>query len=416
MSLINPSTPPRLAFDEPESEVNARFTATPVDSPRFTFQNLVRGRSTGGSSTPSRYSSSTPGRYRIPRPNGWASPASTASMYDRTPNRTPKMCMHGATCVKYGCTFAHPPCRPQDCPEGENCLKVKCLLHHPRSRPIPQYKVTPDCRYGVNCTKNNCPFNHPAMRTPLPPPDESAAHAYSGYQVGQQVEAQCTEDDEWKSATVRRIRGAKLTLEFAGSADLVDVPRTRVRDPDDPDKEAAVIASENALICEEIVPSMSNFVKVCMHGAACVKYGCTFAHPPGRPADCPEGEKCTEVKCPLHHPRTRPLPQYKPPVVSLPTPSLAPAPATPRPAVMSPELEDLHLRKVEAIEREDYMEAQQIKLQMIQLVKLEKLARQKQTAVHNEDYLLAMELKGKLAEAQAEYDAEFNDDCPSPPL
>merc|ERR1711934_956187 len=103
-------------------------------------------------------------------------------------------------------------------------------------------------------------------------------------------------------------------------------------------------------------------------------------------------------------------------VVSLPTPSLAPAPATPRPAVMSPGVEELHLKKVEAIEREDYMEAQKVKLQMIQLVKLEKLARQKQAAVHNEDYLLAMELKSKLAEAQAEYDAEFNDDCPSPPL
>ena len=120
MSVVNPpSTPPRLTFDEPESEVNARFTATPVDSPRFTFQNLARGGNAGGSptpsrygsstpsrygsSTPGRYTSSTPGRYTSSTPGRWASPASTVSMYNRTPNRTPKMCMHGATCVKVRC-------------------------------------------------------------------------------------------------------------------------------------------------------------------------------------------------------------------------------------------------------------------------------------------------------------------------
>lgn len=311
--------------------------------------------------------------------------------------------MHGATCVKYGCTFAHPPCRPQDCPEGENCLKVKCLLHHPRSRPIPQYKATPDCRYGIHCTKIACPFNHPVTHSPRPPPDASPALAYSGYQVGQVVEAQHTGDEEWKAATVRRIRGAKLTLQFAGSDDFVDVPRTRIRDPDDPDKEAAVMASDS-FVCQEVMPPPTSVVKVCMHGAACVKYGCTFAHPPGRPADCPDGENCTEVKCVLHHPRTRPLAQYKVPVVPL----MNPEPATPRPAVMSPELEELHAKKVAAIGREDYMQAQKIKLQMLQLVKLEKLARQKQAAVQNEDYLLAMELKRKLQEAQSEYDAEYD--------
>lgn len=318
--------------------------------------------------------------------------------------------MHGATCVKYGCTFAHPPCRPRDCPAGENCLKVKCLLHHPRSRPIPQYKATPNCRYGVNCTKTACPFNHPVAYSPRPPPETTGARAYSGYQVGQNVEAQSGDDKEWKSAIVRRIRGAKLTVQFVGSDDLVDVSRTSVRDPDDPDKEAAVIASDT-LVCEEILPTATSVIKICMHGVACVKYGCTFAHPPGRPADCPDGENCMEVQCALHHPRTRPLPQYKPAVVSLmaaSAPIAPPEPATPRPAVMSPELEELHAKKVEAIAREDYMEAQNIKVQMLKLVQLEKLARQKQAAVHNEEYLRAMELKSKLVEAQAQYDAEYS--------
>ena len=281
-------------------------------------------------------------------------------------------------------------------------------MHHPRTRDIPQYKATPECRYGVHCTKTACPFNHPIAYSPRPPPDKSAARSYSGYQVGQDVEAQRGEDEEWKSATVRRIRGAKLTLQFAGSDDLVDVPRTRVRDPNDPDKEAAIVA--DSPICEEIVPLPRSVLKVCMHGTACVKYGCTFVHPPGRPADCPEGEKCMEVKCALHHPRTRPLPQYKPPVVSLMMTPSAPEPATPRPPVMSPELEDLHNKKVEAIEKEDYMEAQNIKLQMIELVKIEKYVRQKQTAVQNEDYLQAMELKTKIKEAQAAYDATYNTD------
>ena len=48
---------------------------------------------------------------------------------------------------------------------------------------------------------------------------------------------------------------------------------------------------------------------------------------------------------------------------------------------MSPELEELHAKKVAAIGREDYMEAQNVKLQMLKLVKLEKLARQKEAAV-----------------------------------
>lgn len=314
--------------------------------------------------------------------------------------------MHGATCVKYGCTFAHPPCRPRDCPAGENCLKVKCLLHHPRSRPIPQYKATPDCRYGVNCTKTACPFNHPVTRSPRPPLDKEAGPAYSGYQVGQEVEAQCGDDEEWKSATVRRIRGAKLTIQFSDTEELVDLPRTRVRDPNDPDKENIVTAPE-PLFCEEVLPSSKTLVRVCMHGIACVKYGCTFAHPPGRPADCPDGENCTEVKCALHHPRTRPLAQYKPAAVSLMSAS-APEMPTPRPAVMSPELEELHTKKLAAIDCEDYMAAQNIKVQMLKLVQLEKLRRQKQTAVENEDFLLAMELKGKLAEAQTAYDADYN--------
>ena len=98
MSTENPpATPPRLSFSEPEPQVNARFTATPVDSPRFTFRNLVRSGSAGASPTPSR---------RTPR-SSWGSRAAATYMEADVSTRSPRMCMHGATCVKVcSCQFA----------------------------------------------------------------------------------------------------------------------------------------------------------------------------------------------------------------------------------------------------------------------------------------------------------------------
>lgn len=45
--------------------------------------------------------------------------------------------------------------------------------------------------------------------------------------------------------------------------------------------------------------------RVCMHGAACVKYGCPYQHPASRPRDCPDGARCQRRDvCKLHHPRS----------------------------------------------------------------------------------------------------------------
>jgi len=40
-----------------------------------------------------------------------------------------------------------------------------------------------------------------------------------------------------------------------------------------------------------------------MHGAFCVKFGCGYAHPPGRIQDCEFGILCTDKACPKIHPR-----------------------------------------------------------------------------------------------------------------
>merc|ERR1712151_1177506 len=45
----------------------------------------------------------------------------------------------------------------------------------------------------------------------------------------------------------------------------------------------------------------TRFCKPCIHAAACVKYGCKYAHPPGRKPECRFGYNCTVVGCPKLH-------------------------------------------------------------------------------------------------------------------
>merc|ERR1712032_698500 len=72
-----------------------------------------------------------------------------------------RFCMHGASCVKYGCPYTHPPTRPKDCPEGNLCKhRNTCKLHHPRSN----NEIM--CPFGVRCEKPHCPFVHDAAKTP----------------------------------------------------------------------------------------------------------------------------------------------------------------------------------------------------------------------------------------------------------
>lgn len=51
--------------------------------------------------------------------------------------------------------------------------------------------------------------------------------------------------------------------------------------------------------------NITRFNKPCIHAAACVKYGCKYAHPPGRKPECRFGYNCTKVGCPKLHPRPK---------------------------------------------------------------------------------------------------------------
>lgn len=127
----------------------------------------------------------------------------------RRSNKT-RVCMHGASCVKYGCPYAHPDARPKDCPDGDQCQRRDvCKLHHPRSNK----EIT--CPFGLRCQKPHCPFAHGVAKT--------------------------------------------------------------------------------TLFCKPCKP--------CMHGAFCVKFGCGYAHPPGRREECEFGVLCTNTSCTKLHPR-----------------------------------------------------------------------------------------------------------------
>lgn len=120
-----------------------------------------------------------------------------------SPNRIPlsssKPCMHGERCVKYGCSYAHPPSRRQECHLGSQCKDVSCQLLHPRPKRLPHR-------------------------------ERRSASARIRFLVGQDVEAQHT-SGVWKVATVQRVRSGSgmLTLQFHDWEDVSEVPLHRVR-------------------------------------------------------------------------------------------------------------------------------------------------------------------------------------------
>jgi hypothetical protein len=107
---------------------------------------------------------------------------------------TTKPCVHGAACVKLGCTYKHPASRVVDCPEAEVCEDTNCTLLHPLNNE-----------------------------------DEMAA-ANAGFAVGQKVRAKfLASSTKWSDATIHHIRGSAMTLQFDGFTDMVQIPLNRVR-------------------------------------------------------------------------------------------------------------------------------------------------------------------------------------------
>lgn len=107
---------------------------------------------------------------------------------------TTKPCVHGGTCVKFGCTYKHPASRAADCPKAEVCEDANCTLVHPL---------------------NN---------------EDDMAAANAGFAVGQRVRARfLANSTKWSDATIHHIHGSAMTLQFDGFDDKVQIPLRRVR-------------------------------------------------------------------------------------------------------------------------------------------------------------------------------------------
>jgi len=108
---------------------------------------------------------------------------------------TTKPCVNGAACLKYGCTYKHPASRVADCPLGLECEDANCAQLHPLNV------------HGMGAVA-------------------------AGFAVGQNVQARYLPNStKWSDATIRRIRGSALTLQFIGFDDVFEVPLQRVRHP-----------------------------------------------------------------------------------------------------------------------------------------------------------------------------------------
>lgn len=308
-----------------------------------------------------------------------------------------RLCMHGASCVKYGCPYKHPSARPRDCPNGTQCRDDNCQLHHPRSNK----EIA--CRFGTHCGKPICPFAHDAVKTPTrfckpcmhlafcvkfgcgyahppgrrqecefgvlcknsscpklhPRPSKSkqtdtpsfCTPRTPKFQVGQLVQAQYTVGTAWRLANVCCVNTSSLTLQFWGYNDTTDVPLERIRQKSD----------------HKPVTTPLGFGSVISRGAA------------------------VWSSSPRSSPRS-------------PTRSSPQSPRSPPPARLalrlsevrkyqSDNLKRLEQLKQDAITKEDFLLADKLKQHMNKLNELES---KKSVAVQKEDFLLAMDIKKQI--------------------
>lgn len=69
-------------------------------------------------------------------------------------------CRHGASCVKFGCMFMHPPSRRPDCPRGAACLDPKCTLLHPATRNVQRLGLSERSLPPTRPTNTNNSLSH----------------------------------------------------------------------------------------------------------------------------------------------------------------------------------------------------------------------------------------------------------------
>lgn len=319
-----------------------------------------------------------------------------------------RVCMHGASCVKYGCPYQHPAARPRDCPDGARCQRRDvCKLHHPRSSseiscPFGMHCDKPNCTFahdvsktstrfqkpcmhGAFCVKFGCGYAHPAGRRQecefgvlctdkncqkLHPRASKKVDMSNStgpkFKIGQQVQAQYTVGATWRLANVLAVQSYTATLQFFGWSDSVDVPFERIKD---------VQAASTPML----LPSSSKLSP----GSACVPPGFGSLISRGaavaRPASRPNSPRIGSPRIP----RLSPKSMRKKIIRSSP------------PKFESENMMELERLKQAAIAKENYLVANELKQQM---EKLNNLERKKAAAVRKEDFLLALEIKKEITD------------------
>lgn len=322
-----------------------------------------------------------------------------------------RFCMHGASCVKFGCPYTHPSDRPRDCPDGDKCQRRDvCKLHHPRTNS----EIV--CPYGLHCDKPSCPFAHDTANTTTrfrkpcmhgsfcvkfgcgyahppgrrqecefgimctdesclklhPRPRKQSSSSTPKFQVGQQVEAQYTVGGAWRSANVLRVEPCSLVLQFMGWSDSVDIPFARIRQQKPVVNKQKLdfppgfgsFASRGAAVAAPLSPSRN--LAVCK----------VVVTPPSSP---PRNSTLRQVFTPKSSP-PRNFASHK--VVSTRTNK-------------SDNLIHLQRLKQAAVLNEDFLLANRLKQQIKELNHLEI---QKADAVRKEDFLVAMDIKERISQ------------------
>jgi len=314
-------------------------------------------------------------------------------------------CLHGASCVKYGCPYKHPSDRPKDCPDGARCQKRDvCKLHHPRSCS----EIA--CPFGLHCDKPNCTYAHDVSKTPTrfqkpcmhgafcvkfgcgyahPPGRRQECEfgvrctnaaciklhpraskkkvgvsnpAKPKFQIGQQVQAQFRAGGTWRLANVLEVKGYIATLQFIGWTDAVDIPFERIKDTLEEINPILLPTNQKSAESAHIPPGFGSLIS---RGAA-------VARPPNSPPRIPASPRI---------------------------PHLSPKPVTRRTiARKSQKFESDNMMQLErlkqaAIAKENYLLANELKQRM---EKVNNLERKKAVAVREEDFLLAMGIKKEI--------------------
>jgi len=313
------------------------------------------------------------------------------------------------------------------CKFGSLCIKFGCPFKHPPSRPR-------DCPDGEFCAEAKCPLHHPKSRVCV------------CSEVGTSITP--------RHSPIPHARSPRTPTRYLN--------RKIVRSP-------MVKPSPNSR------PTTGYFAattKPCTRGAKCVKYGCTYKHPPSRVLDCPVGIGCADTSCVRLHPLNehgtgaidagfatgqrvqakylpnsakwshatilhicgsvltlqfegfadtfavplrrvrrvrRPSMAMSPRGSPPPTPPPTPrSPPPPRAPSSLPDVEELERLKRAAVTREDFLEAAQIKTRIEHVREIAVLKQRKQKAVCEEDFLLAMDLKNKITDALASMNSSIS--------